>query len=82
MDDDLVAGLRRMGVTASDARQAVAASHGPGAVEERMRGVLCALRTIYESRGTGTRCGERARHRPTSADRVTARPSGQGRAGP
>ncbi len=58
MDDDLIAGLRRMGVTAGDARQAVAASPGPGAVEERMRVALIALRRIYASRGRGTRCEE------------------------
>jgi hypothetical protein len=56
VDDDLVAGLRRLGVTASDARQAVAASKGSGTVEERMRAALGALRTIYASRGT--RCAE------------------------
>jgi hypothetical protein len=58
MDDDLVAGLRRMGVTAADAREAVAASRGPGAVEERMRTALVALRRIYASRGRETRCKE------------------------
>jgi hypothetical protein len=57
MDEDLVAGLRRMGVTASDARQAVAASPRSGTAEERMRAALGALRTIYASRG-GTRCAE------------------------
>ena len=57
MDDDLVAGLRRMGVTASDARQAVAASPRSGTAEERMRAALGALRAIYASRG-GTRCAE------------------------
>ncbi len=56
MDDDLIAGLRRMGVTSGDARQAVAASRGTGAVEERMRAALAALRHIYGSRGRGTRC--------------------------
>jgi hypothetical protein len=55
-DDDLVAGLRRMGVTAGDARRAVAAAPRAGAVEERMRAALGALRTIYASRGT--RCEE------------------------
>ena len=58
MDDDLVAGLRRMGVTTTDARRAVAASPRRGAVEERMRAALGALHTIYESRGGGTRCEE------------------------
>ena len=57
-DDDLVAGLRRMGVTATDARRAVAACPRKGAVEERMRAALGALRAIYASRGTGTRCEE------------------------
>ena len=56
MDDDLVAGLRRMGVTASDARQAVAASPRSGTIEERLRAALGALRSIYASRGT--RCAE------------------------
>jgi hypothetical protein len=55
-DDDLVAGLRRMGVTANDARRAVAACPRAGAVEERMRAALGVLRTIYASRGT--RCEE------------------------
>ncbi len=61
MDDDLIAGLRRMGVTASDARQAVAASRGPGSAEERMPGALRALRAIYVNRETGTRCREMVR---------------------
>jgi len=61
LDDDLVAGLRRLGVTASDARQAVAATGGPGAAEERMRAGLGALRAIYASRMTGTRCREPVR---------------------
>ena len=56
--DDLVAGLRRLGVTASDARQAVAASRQKGTVEERMRAALGALRGIYASRGVGTGCRE------------------------
>jgi hypothetical protein len=56
-DEDLVAGLRRMGVTASDARQSVAACARSGSVEERMREALRALRTIYASR-EGTRCEE------------------------
>ena len=61
VDDDLVAGLRRMGVTASDARRAVAASPRAGSVEERMRAALGALGTIYASRGSGTRCEEARR---------------------
>jgi hypothetical protein len=67
MDDDLVAGLRRMGVTAGDARQAVAACPRGGAVEERMRAALGALHTIYAS---GSRCGE---PRPRWAGRAVAR---------
>ena len=55
-DEELVAGLRRMGVTAGDARQAVAACPRAGVVEERMRAALGALRTIYA--GRGTRCEE------------------------
>ncbi len=58
MEDDLIAGLKRLGVTASDARQSVAASRGPGSVEDRMRGALVALRNIYISRSRGTRCRE------------------------
>ncbi len=58
MDDDLVSGLRRMGVTTTDARQAVAASGDTGAVEERMRAALAALGRIYASRGRGIRCEE------------------------
>ena len=61
VDGDLIAGLRRMGVTASDARQAVAASRGPGTVEERMRAALGALGVIYASRGVGARCEETRR---------------------
>ena len=76
VDGDLVAGLRRMGVTASDARQAVAASRGPGTVEERMRGALRALQTVYASRGAGLRCEEplraylRVRRRAPRAGRL------------
>jgi len=58
MDEDLVAGLRRMGVTASDARQAVSESRAPGQVEERMRAALRALAAIYARRGRETRCRE------------------------
>jgi hypothetical protein len=58
MDDDLVAGLRRLGVTASDARQAVAASRSRGPVEERMRAALGALASVYASRGRGARSQE------------------------
>jgi hypothetical protein len=61
MDADLVAGLRRLGVTASDARSAVATSRGPGTIgtiEERMRAALAALGTIYADRGRGPRIEE------------------------
>jgi hypothetical protein len=58
MDDDLVAGLRRLGVTASDARQAVAAGRSRGPVEERVRAALGALARIYASRGRGARSQE------------------------
>ncbi len=58
MDDDLIAGLRRLGVTVGDARQAVDASRGPGVVEERIRAALGALRRIYAGRGRGTRPAE------------------------
>jgi hypothetical protein len=62
IDDDLVAGLRRLGVTASDARRAVASARS-GTLEERLRAALTALRTIYASRAGGTRCAEpRAQH--------------------
>jgi len=57
IEDDLVAGLRRLGVTPSDARRAVASS-GSGTVEARLRAALTALRTIYASRGGATRCAE------------------------
>jgi len=59
MDDDLIAGLRRMSVSTADARRAVAACPRTGSVEERMRAALRALRTIYAGRA-GTRCEERA----------------------
>jgi len=55
LDDELIAGLRRLGVTASDARQAVAESRGAGPVEERLRAALAALGNIYARRGRGTR---------------------------
>ncbi len=58
MDDDLVAGLQRMGVTAGDERRAVAAGPRAGGVEERMRAALGALRNMYVSRVGGTRCQE------------------------
>ena len=52
VDADLVAGLRRMGVTAGDARRAVAAAPRAGSVEERMRAALGALGNICARRGT------------------------------
>jgi hypothetical protein len=58
VEDDLVAGLRRMGVTASDAREAVARSRGAGAPEDRMRAALRALGSLYAGRGGGSRCEE------------------------
>ena len=58
---DMVAGLRRLGVTASDARQAVASSPTTGTIEERMRAALASLHTIYAGRQAGTRCGEPVR---------------------
>jgi len=58
VDDDLVAGLRRVGVTAGDARRAVAASPRGGAVEQRLGAALGALRSIDPSRASGTRCEE------------------------
>jgi len=61
MEADLIAGLRRMGVTATDARQAVAESRGAGAVEERMRAALATLRSLYQRRGDGAHCREPAR---------------------
>jgi hypothetical protein len=62
-----------MGVTASDARRAVKTCPGPGTVEERMRAALGALRTIYASRGAGTRCEE-----PLAMMRGRAPPIGVG----
>jgi hypothetical protein len=56
---DLVAGLKRLGVTASDARRAVASSRRTGTIEERMRAALGALHSIYTARRAGTRCSER-----------------------
>ena len=76
VDDELVAGLRRLGVTASDARQAVAATRRAGPVEERMRAALRALRTIYASR-SGTGCAE-----PVASSREPWCRRGAGRAPP
>jgi hypothetical protein len=48
MEEDIVAGLKGMGVTATDARRAVAESRGQGAsIEERLRAALAVLRGIY-----------------------------------
>ena len=60
-EGEMVACLKRLGVTASDARQAVASSRATGAIEERMRGALEALHAIYAARQVGTRCSERRR---------------------
>jgi hypothetical protein len=55
MEDDLVGGLRRMGVSAADARHAVAESRGRGTtVEERMRAAL----DVIDARQKGWRCEE------------------------
>ena len=58
IDHDLVAGLRGMGVTASDARKAVAESRSVSSLEERMRSALRALGRLYAGRGGGARCEE------------------------
>ncbi len=59
LEEDMVAGLKRMGVTAADARHAVAESRGRGTtLEERMRAALGVLRGIY-ARQKGWRCEER-----------------------
>ncbi|HEU5058398.1 MAG TPA: HNH endonuclease [Kofleriaceae bacterium] len=68
---DLVAGLKGLGVTASDARQAVASSRGPGTIEERMRDALAALHAIYSARRRGSRCSEQRRVRWGRATRLT-----------
>jgi hypothetical protein len=80
MEADLVAGLRRLGVTASDARQAVASTRGAGsgtgagAIEERMRAALIALHPIYASRQAGTGCAEpTARYRRHAASILASR---------
>jgi hypothetical protein len=84
MEVDLVAGLKRMGVAASDARQVVAATRGSGtsvAIEERMRAALAALHAIYVARQVGTRCSEPTReYRPmTLRERSRQRPLWPGR---
>jgi hypothetical protein len=60
METDLVAGLKRLGVSAVDARQAVTSSRGSGTIDARMRAALAALHTIYTAR-QGTRCSEPTR---------------------
>jgi hypothetical protein len=59
MEHDVLVGLRRMGVTTSDARRAVADSRGKGAtIEERIRAALLVLNAIYRERRAGTGCDE------------------------
>ena len=58
MEEDIVAGLKGMGVTAADARRAVAESRGHGAsIEERLRVALAVLRGVY-ARQKGWQCEE------------------------
>ncbi|HUS68524.1 MAG TPA: hypothetical protein VMZ28_28510, partial [Kofleriaceae bacterium] len=58
MEADLVAGLKGMGVTAADARRAMAESRGHGAsIEERLRAALAVLRGVY-ARQKGWHCEE------------------------
>jgi hypothetical protein len=58
VEEDVVAGLKQMGVTATDARRAVAESRGMGTtLEERLRAALAVLRGIY-ARQKGWRCEE------------------------
>ena len=58
MEEDIVAGLKGMGVTATDARRAVAESRGQGAsLEERLRAALGVLRGVY-ARQKGWKCEE------------------------
>ncbi|HUS67938.1 MAG TPA: HNH endonuclease, partial [Kofleriaceae bacterium] len=58
IEDDVLAGLKQMGVTATDARRAVAESRGKGTtLEERLRAALGVLRGIY-ARQKGWRCEE------------------------
>src|SRR5690349_3013564 len=58
MEEDIVAGLKGMGVTAADARRAVAESRGYGAtIEERLRAALAVLRRLY-ARQKGWHCEE------------------------
>ena len=58
MDDDVMAGLKGMGVTSADARRAIAESRGQGTtIEERLRAALRVLHTIY-ARQKGWRCEE------------------------
>jgi hypothetical protein len=58
MEEDIVAGLKGMGVTPADARRAVAESRGQGAtIEERLRAAFAVLHGIY-ARQKGWRCEE------------------------
>ena len=52
VDTEVLLGLRGLGVTAGDAREAVRLSVGGCAttLEDRLRGALQALRTIYANR--------------------------------
>ncbi|HEU5055618.1 MAG TPA: hypothetical protein VFU21_03810, partial [Kofleriaceae bacterium] len=76
------AGLKRLGVTASDARQAVASSRRTGTIEERMRGALAALHTIYAARRGATRCSEPRRVRWIRAGASPGVACGHDAAGP
>jgi hypothetical protein len=71
MERDVLGGLRRMGVSAADARYAFAISEGATA-EQRIVGALRALHAVY-ARRKGARCQEgRARY-----GAVTQRPAWQ-----
>ena len=59
IERDVIGGLRRMGVTAEDAREAVEKSRGQGATaEQRLMAALRVLHGIY-ARQKGMRCQER-----------------------
>ena len=59
LERDVLSGLRGMGVSAADARAAVAEARGlGGTLEERLRASLRVLDTIYRRRRAGTRCEE------------------------
>ena len=58
LEEDVVAGLKGMGVTAADARRAMAESRGEGStIEERLRAALRVLHRIYAQQ-KGRRCQE------------------------